>query len=278
MKEEEGYRSIDERSLDEPLPPYSTTWGNDVLDEKARSSMGPAAWSLTFDSIKQRVPLAVRSSTRSTSRFVQTKVWPVVKKFPFTKRQLFGLLLLVVCGILPFIILGKATQDGGYGAGGPLFYDVFSPKIIDCGDGFGQPQNSTISGIEALFVLDNTFGRFPFSQAKTIDVAWDILVGRGAQLFAWWVSYIVFSDALLRLIERHPATYETFMRIALEGPCLASAWILLKELFRKRSKRTWALFFYMLLSSLYVLAIPTFLSAMTGMSRDAFHVVLSLTF
>ncbi|KAF2865029.1 hypothetical protein BDV95DRAFT_600044 [Massariosphaeria phaeospora] len=109
-----------------------------------------------------------------------------------------------------------------------------------------------------------TFGKFPFSQAKTVDVAWDICIGRGAQFLAWWVAYVVFSDALFRVIERHPASYRVFSHISLNGACLASLWALLRELFRTRSKRTWALFFYMFLSTLWVLSMPTVLGAMTG--------------
>lgn len=83
-------------------------------------------------------------------------------------------------------------------------------------------------------------------------------------MVAGWVSYVVFSDALLRLIERHPAPYEIFKQLGIDGVCFTTAWSLVQELFRRRSKRTWALFFYMLLSTLYVLSIPAILSAMTG--------------
>lgn len=137
------------------------------------------------------------------------------------------------------------------------------------GASLGMPQNSTVRGIEAWFFLDAKFGRFTFSQAKMIDVAWDIVVGRGIQFIAWWVSYAVFSDALIRVIERHPASYRTFTDICLDGPCLGSGWTLLKNLFYIRSKRTWALYFYMLLSTLWVLGLPVFLSAMTGYDSTA---------
>jgi hypothetical protein len=84
------------------------------------------------------------------------------------------------------------------------------------------------------------------------------------QLLAWWVGYIVFSDALLRAIERHPASFQIFQRIALEGPSLLSLWNLMKELWYAKSKRTKALFFYMWIATLYIISIPMFLSAMTG--------------
>lgn len=83
-------------------------------------------------------------------------------------------------------------------------------------------------------------------------------------MLAWSIAYVVFSDALLRVIERHPASFRIFQRIALEGPSLMSLWSLSKELFSVRSKRTRSLFAYFLISTTYVLLIPMFLGAMTG--------------
>ncbi|KAF2684794.1 hypothetical protein K458DRAFT_431090 [Lentithecium fluviatile CBS 122367] len=125
-------------------------------------------------------------------------------------------------------------------------------------------HSQKILRIEALFVLDYTFGTLPFSLAKTIDVAWDLFVGRGAQLIVAWTSYVIFSTAVLRVIERHPTSYRNFLHITLDGPSLLSIWTLLKDLFRTQSRWTGVLFFYMIVSILYVLCLPVILSAMTG--------------
>ncbi|KAF2258661.1 hypothetical protein CC78DRAFT_586827 [Lojkania enalia] len=240
----------------ETPPPYSTAWGHDIVQDSDnnRTRRGPRL--PTYDSVKHRVS----SLIQATLSFLQETVWPRIKEFRFTKKQTYAFLLLLVFGILPFAIVGHFTKDYD---GHPFNY-AFGTKVISCGESFGEPQNSTVSGTEALFVLDFTFGKFPFSQVKIIDVAWDICLGRGAQLLAWFLSYVVFTDSLLRVIERHPASYETFTHICLEGPCIASMWSLCRDLGRTHSKRTWALFFYMLLSSAYVLSVPTILSAMTG--------------
>ena len=147
-----------------------------------------------------------------------------------------------------------------------LFGGLFNDKLIPCGDGVGRvPLNGTVGGIEKVFVLDRLFSqKFSFSQAKMIDTSWDILVGRGVQLLAWWAAYVVFSDALLHMIERHPASFRIFQRIALEGPSLLAVWTLAKEVWAAKSKRTRALFFYIFLSTSYILWIPLLLSAMTG--------------
>jgi hypothetical protein len=183
----------------------------------------------------------------------------MLKNLRFARKQIYAFLLVLLFGLLPFVALGVSQ-----GLDSILFYYAFGPKTQSCESAFDVPQNSTVEGAASLFVLDASFGRFTFAQAKAIDVAWDILVGRGVQLVAWTVSYIVFSDAIVRLIERQPASFRLFRRIGLEGASLNSAWALLKELFKRRSKQTWALFSYLLLSTLYVLSIPAFLSAMTG--------------
>jgi hypothetical protein len=187
-----------------------------------------------------------------------------VKNVRLSWKQVIAFLLVVVFAVLPLALLGYFTPENEFEPGYHPFYGIFQDKVLGCGDSFGIPENATIHGVESLFALDRTFGRFTFGQVKTLDVAWDVLVGRGVQLLAWWIGYIVFSDALLRVIERHAATFQIFQRIALEGPSLLSLWTLVKELWGAKSKRTRFLFFYMWLSTLYITSIPMLLSAMTG--------------
>jgi hypothetical protein len=247
---------------DEPLPAYSTTWGRDGVQDSARPKRrGTIPWALAMDSTKQRA----QTIAQNTPSYLRHTAWPALKKIRFTKIQFYAFCLVAIFGIAPLIIIGQVTSLNPTQAipDRPFFW-VFAAKTLSCGYAFGTPQNSTVSGWEALFVLDATFGKLPFSQVKTVDVAWDLLVGRGVQLLAWWASYKVFSNALLRVIERHPSSYQTFAHICLEGPCMASMWALIKDLGRIKSKRTWFLYFYMILSIIYTLCIPLFLSAMTG--------------
>ncbi|KAL1793769.1 hypothetical protein ACET3X_008751 [Alternaria dauci] len=180
---------------------------------------------------------------------------PVWKQMRWSKKQFYAFCLMAVWVVVPMTLIGYLTP----------FTSIFADKTLSCGNGvYGQPQNATVTGIEKLFALDATFGRFSFSQVKAIDVLWDLVVGKGAQALAWWASYTVFCDALLRAIERHPASFEIFQRIANEGPGLLSLWTLIKELWNAKSARTKALFFYMFWSTGYVLLVPIVLGAMTG--------------
>jgi len=278
MTSEGNYVSVELASpTEESLPSYSSSWARDVEEKEERKRWNWRSredWMRVFGKARRVVKEMgqnVQWSTKSDwaaayagaphafNRVVNSKT-----SFIPSKEQIYAFLLVLTLGIAPMVLLGNFTHVNTGGNGDRPFYGIFQDKIQSCGQSFGTPENATVKGVEKLFVLDQTFGRFTFSQAKTIDVAWDVFIGRGVQLLAWWIGYIVFSDALLRAIERHPASFQIFQRIALEGPSLLSLWTLLKELWYAKSKRTKALFFYVWLATLYIISIPMFLSAMTG--------------
>lgn len=258
--------SIDARSIDGSLPPYSPTRSDDQFVNdygKKGESTARLVRSFTDCSATEKETFSpIATTPRAWSLHGRRRdQWLRMRGVLFTKKQLIALLALFAFSIAPFFVAGGLLRRGSL-----LFHEAFSTKIQGCGNDivFGEAVNATAKGAEALFVLDRTYGRLSFSQAKIIDAAWDLVMGRGVQLCAWVLSYAVFSDAILRLIERHPAPFRTFMRLTIEGASLNTAWALLVELFRTRSKRTWCLFFYMLLSTAHVLSISPFLSAMAG--------------
>lgn len=231
---------------DAATPSRRLTWGNDVIEPTGRRWNWARIWDCCNRCWSTCSPFLMRVFT--------------------AKKQWIALFLFLGGAAAPLVILGYYTPRIGFFPGSwPPFYNVFAAKYMNCGDSIdSRPAGSVITGFKGLFVLDSTWGSFNFSTVKTIDVAWDIIVGRSAQLLCWWVAYAVFSDALLCVIERHPASFRIFQRIALEGPGLHSLWTLCKELLSVKSKRTKALFAYLLLSTSYVLCVPMFLGAMTG--------------
>jgi hypothetical protein len=234
------------------------TWGNDSVQEKSGNFSrwdwhSKARWKVRWTWFLHDACLSVWHATKWTA--TKIKKAPLWKHVRWSKKQFYAFCVVAIWILLPILLmfyLGPSTR-------------IFANKTLSCGNGvYGDPQNATVRGIENLFALDATFGRFSFSQVKTIDILWDLLVGRGAQALAWWASYTVFCDALLRVIERHPASFTIFQRMALEGPGLHSLWTLTKELWRAKSARTRALFLYMFWSTAYVLLVPIVLGAMTG--------------
>ncbi|KAH6844475.1 hypothetical protein BKA58DRAFT_363494 [Alternaria rosae] len=232
------------------------TWGNDSVHEATCSPRGwpsKPRWKVRWTWMFHDACLGIWHATKWTARTIKNA--PLWKHFRWSKKQFYAFLILFVSVILPIFAMGTVT---------PVRY-MFRDKTMGCGNTIGgDPQNATVRGIENLFALDATWGQFTFSQAKTIDILWDLLIGKGAQALAWWATYNVFCDALLRAIERHPASFSIFQRMAMEGPGLHCLWELTKELWTAKSIRTRFLFFYMFWSTGYVLLVPIVLGAMTG--------------
>jgi hypothetical protein len=120
-----------------------------------------------------------------------------------------------------------------------------------------------------FFTPNLSFGAFTFTQVKVIDIAWDLIIGRGGQILLAWVNYRVFNEWLVYHMEMHLTSYKLYAAVAFETTTMATLGVLGKE-FLAFGKRTWSRFFRwlailsMLLSTFYVLSFPTLMAAMTG--------------
>ncbi|KAF2005460.1 hypothetical protein P154DRAFT_616266 [Amniculicola lignicola CBS 123094] len=255
----------------------ASTWGNDVAE--------PRLWKRSSTRVGHMCRRCYGSLKIGATRIGQlwlrgyeSSLWPSVKEFEktdpdsqihgkkksqilFSWKQLLGFCIFGGLGILPLLLFGNYTRSQ---LGGPWMYTVFNSKTTSCGEAFGVVENATMTGTEALFALDKTMGSFKFSQAKLLDTIWDVVVGKGVQFAGFLVSYEVYSSIFLRIVEHHPATFQTFSNITLNGASWVSLWALFRDLFRIRSKRVWAIYFSLFLSIAYVLSLSTWLSAMTG--------------
>lgn len=120
-----------------------------------------------------------------------------------------------------------------------------------------------------FFTPNLSFGSMTFTQVKVIDVAWDLIIGRGGQLLLAYVNYRVFNEWLVYHMEMHLTSYKMYTAVAFETTSLGTLGVLGKE-FLAFGKGTWKRFFRwlallsMLISTFYVLAFPTLMAAMTG--------------
>lgn len=71
-----------------------------------------------------------------------------------------------------------------------------------------QSYVSGSQGVQALFRLDLVFRKMSFDVAKFIDMLWNIFIGRGGQAVLGWISYRVFTDSLMRIMETTPVPYD----------------------------------------------------------------------
>jgi hypothetical protein len=120
-----------------------------------------------------------------------------------------------------------------------------------------------------FFTPNLSFGSMTFTQVKVIDIAWDLIIGRGGQMCLGWVNWRVFNEWLVYHLEMHCTSYKMYTAIAFQTTSLGTLGVLAKE-FLYFGERTWRRFFRwlamfcMLISTLYVLAFPTLMGAMTG--------------
>lgn len=120
-----------------------------------------------------------------------------------------------------------------------------------------------------FFTPNLSFGDMTFSQVKVIDVSWDLVAGRGGQLLLAWVNYTVFNEWLVYHMEKHPTSYKMYMALAFRTTSVPTLGVLGKE-FLAFGERSWNRLFRwlgvlcMLLGTVYVLAFPTLMGAMTG--------------
>lgn len=120
-----------------------------------------------------------------------------------------------------------------------------------------------------FFTPNLSFGNMTFTQVKVIDIAWDLVVGRGGQMGLAWVNWVVFNEWLVYHLERWRTSYKMYTTIALQTTSWTMLGVSAKE-FLCFGGKSWSRFFRWLamfclfISTLYVLAFPTLMAAMTG--------------
>ncbi|GME31543.1 hypothetical protein BKCO1_5000192 [Neofusicoccum parvum] len=152
------------------------------------------------------------------------------------KGHAFTVAVLLAFGPLPLVLYFSVVAN------------PFTPKPVVCGRRktflYGEDDvASKTTGAQSIFTIDHVPSQaLPFWLAKLIDTAWDLFVARGMQFLASAISYVALSNSLLRTIESSAVPYRTFAGIFLSmAPRLGLA-----------------------LAIVYVLAVPTLLSTMTG--------------
>lgn len=182
--------------------------------------------------------------------------------FPY--RTTFILLLLPLA-IAPVITLSAAaeTASQSYIRGRSCYPNGLWK--------FSSTATWEIMDSSYFFTPNLSFGAMSFTQVKVIDIAWDLLVGRGGQLALAWVNWRVFNEWLVWYAECGSVGWRLYAGVAFETTSLSTLGVLGKESVNesiggKRRKRfiRWLTMMCMFLSTFYVLSFPTLMAAMTG--------------
>lgn len=131
-----------------------------------------------------------------------------------------------------------------------------------------------------------------FTTAKAVDVVWDMIIGRGIQVCLGLMALHTFYKVILRLMEGEELPFRTYAAISFQPGSFVSAWRLLGAVkhpkvglvdpeTRKhtgpdisyRSFHAQLLLISMGLVTLYIVALPTLLSAATGYSSESYLIL-----
>jgi hypothetical protein len=109
------------------------------------------------------------------------------------------------------------------------------------------------------------FGSFKFSVAKSIDIMFDLVVGRGGQVLAGILLYYNFRGPVVAAMHRSPVPYDKLMKMEYHTAGTTSFLVYCNDVhWKRRSGITWFTTFMLAVSTFYVLTLPTWFSAMSG--------------
>lgn len=121
------------------------------------------------------------------------------------------------------------------------------------------------------------FHGLTFPQAKAIDICFDLVVGRGSQILVALAVYPLLRRAVLRSMEVREFSLALMLPFFMERLSVYTLWAMVanmrvvrkrksnaeQQISRSRTRIDWRIVLVVLIGC-YVLAIPTFLSAMTS--------------
>ncbi|KAK4444532.1 hypothetical protein QBC34DRAFT_474791 [Podospora aff. communis PSN243] len=124
--------------------------------------------------------------------------------------------------------------------------------------------------VKDFFQITVGFGELSLSEAKMIDVAWDLIVGRVGQVILAFCTWKAFSTYVRNSMHRHPVTYSTFWTAFMDGqPSMYSTLHLMRDGAFGGVGQSRASMAFFAIAMPFVLAFPTMASTMTGYRAKA---------
>ncbi|KAK3319599.1 hypothetical protein B0T19DRAFT_487913 [Cercophora scortea] len=123
--------------------------------------------------------------------------------------------------------------------------------------------------IGGFFQITVKGGSLSFTQAKVIDIACDIIIGRVGQTFLAYFSWKAISVYIKSCMHQDPVTYATYWTVFIERqPTITSTIQLIRDFATRQGLRSKAAMTFIVMAMVYVLAFPTIASAMTGYALE----------
>ncbi|KAF2121945.1 hypothetical protein BDV96DRAFT_562683 [Lophiotrema nucula] len=132
-----------------------------------------------------------------------------------------------------------------------------------------KPQTFSFWGSSGFFQVTLATGDLTFTQAKVIDVIWDVVAGRGGQALLALISWRIFSQYVAICMETSPVTFKTFRTMFLqEGPSVYSLYTTIRDFCVRLRLRSKTAMVFIITTMIFILAFPTMTSAMTAYSGN----------
>jgi hypothetical protein len=186
------------------------------------------------------------------------------RTFGLVAKHVF-LLAVVIGTVVLLIVVGRIPNWQGTSRG-------YAGQFNNCNaNGTFTPNRTPTFSLwdgSGLFQITLTWGHLTFSQAKALDVVWDIVVGRGGQFILLYVTFKVFAMTLSRTMETEPVSYGTFESMAFTSPTFVSPFILIRDFVTNKGLRARVAVGWTIIASFYVLAFPTLNDTVSGYSTN----------
>ncbi|KAF1349222.1 hypothetical protein EJ07DRAFT_55095, partial [Lizonia empirigonia] len=183
-------------------------------------------------------------------------------------RARWGRGCLGVLAFLWFVCLTVGFSMLCYFATSSTVADHSSACLPD--DSFSlDPREYRYWSRSGFFQITLGFGRLSFTQAKAIDVIWDIVIGRGGQGLLALISWQVFVNYVTTSMEVAPVTFNTYRVVFLQNVSLILAIPrIIRDFVRRRGLHSKFAMYFMVFTILFTLVFPSLGSAMTGYSGN----------
>ncbi|OTA99681.1 hypothetical protein M426DRAFT_67361 [Hypoxylon sp. CI-4A] len=169
---------------------------------------------------------------------------------------LFFIWTMIILGLFTFFVIYSTFSST---------FESYNSACRSDGSFNMNPAEYRVWTASSFFEINIGFGELAFTEAKVIDVAWDIIIGRGGQALMAFLSWRAFADYVTTSMEFAPITYTLFSIIFLQDePSIWSTFQVARTFIFNRGLKSRLSMVFMVLCMLFLIGWPTFASAMTG--------------
>lgn len=187
-------------------------------------------------------------TTESSSKPISASVTRRPKWQTFILRSIILPLSIFAILIMPVCIVADIGGDSVY---------------------YTRPCSVSIISHQSVLVPNVVFGNFTITQARAIDLTWNLGAGRGIQAIMASMTYKVANAALLRLAEAAPLSYRTFEAVSISRLSFSAIAPLARAVLISGGWRAKLTFLVLCLSAVFILTLPTLNDIMTGYIQNS---------